>query len=613
MIPQFVSRLTAALRMGAGAAILVAMGATTVMAQPQHGIAMYGDPALPPDFAFLPYVNPNAPIGGRIVTAEVGSFDSLNPYVRRGSVPWQLTYLVTETLMGRSLDEPFTLYGLLAESMEVGPNREWVEYTLRPEATFSDGSPVTVDDVIWSYETLGTQGHGRYASFWSQVETIEQTGDRSLRITFNSDNQELAMLAGIRPILKRDQWEGIDIAESDGLTVIPITPGPYTISSFEAGRFVELTRNPDYWGWDVPFRRGTMNIETIRYEFFGDETAAFEAFKVGEVNLTRETNVQRWQSQYDFPLVRDGSVVLSEVGHERPTGMTGLVMNTRDPLFQDWRVRDALILAFNFEFINDTITGSQTPRIASYFSNSPLGMRPGTTAEGRVLELLQPFAADLVPGTIEGYSLPVGDGSEANRLNIRAALEQLEAAGWEVGQDGVLRNDAGDAFEFEILLQTGGAELTSTVDIYVQALTRLGIKATVGAVDSAQFTERVNALDFDMTYYRVGLSLSPGNEQRLYFGSEQADTGGRNLMGIRSEAVDSLIDTLLTAESQPDFLAAAQALDRVLTAGRYVIPLYQWNVARIAHARELQFPAEIPLFGDWPGWQPDVWWSAAGQ
>lgn len=610
MMPNFLRSL----RVRAGAAILAGLAAGSMaMADPQHGIAMYGDPALPPDFDHLPYANPEAPVGGRIVTAEVGAFDSLNPYLQKGTVPWQLTYLVSETLMGRSLDEPFSLYGLLAESMEVGPNREWVEFTLRPEARFSDGNPVTVEDVIWSYETLGTQGHGRYASFWGQVASIEAVGERTVRITFNTPNRELALLAGLRPILEKAQWEGVDFANSDGLDIIPITPGPYTVTDFEAGRFVELTRNPDYWGWDVPFRRGTMNIETIRFEFFGDETAAFEAFKTGEVNLVRETNVARWDSQYDFPLVTDGSIVKDVIPHQRPSGMTGLVMNTREPIFADWRVRDALILAFNFEFINDTLTGGQSPRIASYFSNSPLGMVPGTPAEGRVAEILAPFAADLVPGTIEGYALPVSDGTEANRDNIRAALDQLAAAGWTVADDGVLRNAAGEPFAFEILLQNGASENSTITDIYVQALTRLGIQATVTSVDPAQFTERVQALDFDMTYYRVGLSLSPGNEQYLYFGSEQADTGGRNLMGIKSPAVDAMIGAILNSASQDDFRAAVQALDRILTAGRYVIPFYQWNDARIAHAADLHYPDHIPLFGDWPGWEPEVWWSDAAE
>lgn len=592
-----------------GATLVMALTATTALADPQHGIAMYGEPALPADFTHLPYVNPEAPIGGRVVSAEVGSFDSLNPYIRKGSVPWQLSYLVTETLMGRSLDEPFSLYGLLAESMDVAEDRSWVEFHLRPEATFSDGSPVTVEDVIFSYEALGTQGHGRYAGFWAQVDSIEATGEHSVKITFNTDNQELALLAGLRPILQKAQWDGVDMAESDGLNMIPVTPGPYTVTNYEAGRFVELTRNPDYWGWHVPFRVGTMNLETVRYEFFGEETAAFEAFKAGETNIARESNVARWESNYDFPAVANGDVIKADIAHQRPSGMTGFVMNTRRPVFEDWRVREALIQAFNFEFINDTMTGGESPRIESYFSNSPLGAEPGTAAEGRVLELLQPYADILPPGAIDGYALPVSDGSEANRAGTRSARALLEEAGWNVDSAGVLRNDAGEAFTFDILLQSGATEVSAMADIYIQALTRLGIAAKVTEVDSAQYTERSNALDFDMTYYRVGLSLSPGNEQYLYFGSEQADTGGRNLMGVKSEAVDGLIGAILNAPSQDDFRAAVQGLDRVLTAGRYVIPFYQWNVARIAHGKELHYPDHIPLFGDWPGWQPDVWWS----
>ncbi len=591
---------------GLAAAAALVLGAGVACAEPMHGIAMYGDPALPPDFVALPYANPDAPRGGRVVTAEVGTFESLNPYIQKGTVPWQLTYMISESLMGRSLDEPFSLYGLLAESVETGPNREWVEFVLRPEARFSDGSPVTVEDVIWSYETLGTQGHARYAGFWTKVASIEATGERSVRITFSQEDRELALIAGLRPILQKAQWEGRDFAES-GLDVIPITSGPYVVAAFEAGRYVTLRRNPDYWGADIPFRRGTMNLDEVRFDFFGDETAAFEAFKTGEVNFTRETNVARWTSQYDFPLVQSGDIVMTEMPHQRPSGMTGFVMNTRKDIFADWRVRDAMLHAFNFEFINEAMTGSAQPRITSYFSNSPLGMDAGP-ATGRVLELLEPFAADLLPGAIEGYSLPVGDGTERNRPGTAAALALLEEAGWTV-QDGVLRNDAGAPFTFDILLQTGSSENQAIIDMFVQSLTRLGITATVTSVDAAQYRERTDAYDFDMTYFRRAMPLSPGNEQNLYWGTRQADEiGGRNLMGVKSDAVDSLINVLLTSEEQSDFLAAAQALDRVLTTGRYVIPIYQWNISRIAHARDLHYPAHIPLFGDWPGWQPDVWW-----
>lgn len=287
--------------------------------------------------------------------------------------------------------------------------------------------------------------------------------------------------------------------------------------------------------------------------------------------------------------------------------MTGFVMNTRKDVFSDWRVRDAMMHAFNFEFINEAMTGSAQPRISSYWSNSPLGMAQGA-AEGRVAEFLAPFADDLTPGTIEGYALPVSDGSERNRANIAAALQQMEAAGWTV-QDGVMKNAAGEPFTFEILLQVGATEPQAIIDMYVESLARLGITPTVQTADSAQFKEATDAYDFDMTYYRRGVSLSPGNEQYSYYGTEFADTpGGRNLMGVKSEAVDAMIGKLLNSESQDDFRAAVKAMDRVLTAGRYVIPIYQWNVSRVAHAKELHFPENLPIFGDWPGWQPDVWW-----
>ena len=578
----------------------------TSTAADQHGIAMYGDPALPADFTHLPYANPDAPTGGKIVTSSVGTYDSLNPFIQKGSVHWQLRFLMQETLMGRSLDEPFSLYGVLAETIETGPNREWVEFTLRPEAKFSDGSPVTVEDVIWSYETLGTQGHGRYRGFWGKVESLEQVGERKVRFTFNTEDRELALLAGLRPILKKDQWDGISFEES-GLETIPITSGEYVIDDFEAGRFISLKRNPDYWGNDIPFRRGTGNLDEIRLEFYGDETAAFEAFKVGEVNANREFNVAKWESQYNFPRIESGEVVLSVLPHERPSGMTGFVMNTRRPQFEDWQVRDAMMHAFNFEFINEAMTGSAQPRITSYWSNSPLAMASGP-AEGRVAELLEPYQDELPLGALFGYELPVSDGSERNRAGIAAALEQMERAGYTV-QNGVMADANGTPFTFEILLKSGSSENGAIIDMFSESLARLGINVTVTNVDSAQYKERTDAYDFDMTYYRRGVSLSPGNEQYAYYGSERADEpGGRNLMGVKSEAVDAMIGHLLNAPSQDDFVAAVKALDRTLTAGRYVIPIYQWNISRQAHDVRLRFPEELPIFGDWPGWQPDVWW-----
>jgi peptide/nickel transport system substrate-binding protein len=577
------------------------------LSQAQHGIAMYGDPALPPDFAHLPHVNPDAPKGGRIVQGEVGGFDSLNPFILKGRAPWQLQYLGYEGLMGRNWDEPFTLYGLLAESVETDAARSFVEFTLNSAARFSDGSPVTVDDVLWSFETLGTIGAPRYHGAWTRIAKAEAVGERGVRFTFVDPDRELPLILGLRPILKKAQWDGVDFAES-GTSVIPIGSAPYVVDRFEAGRYVHLKGNPDYWGADLPFMRGQANLDEIRMEFFGDGTAMFEGFTSGLLNTMRETNANSWNTRYDFPAVQSGDVVKSIIPHQRPSGISGFVMNTRRPLFADWRVRDAMIHAFNFEYISQIINGGEDPRITSYFANSILGMLPGS-AEGRVAEMLAPFGPDLLPGTLEGYTLPVSDGSVNNRTNMRAATRLLEDAGWTPDNAGVLRNANGDAFSFTILLRQGSSEVLAISDIYVEALKRLGMDVTVAQIDSAQYTERTNAFDFDMTYYLRGLSLSPGAEQRQYWGSEAAVTeGSRNWMGVQSPAIDALVERLVTSTEQDDFIAATRALDRVLTAGRYVVPFWFNDRARIAHDANLRFPERLPIYGDWIGFQPDVWW-----
>lgn len=580
--------------------------ASTAQADPKHAIAMYGEPELPPDFVSLPYANPEAPKGGRIVFAQPGSFDSLNPHILKGRSPWGVRAHVFETLMGRSYDEPFSLYGLLAESIEVGPNREWVEFTLRPEAKFTDGSPVTVEDVMWSYETLGTIGHPRYHSTWSQVEAMEQTGERSIKFTFSSDNKELALLMGMRPILKKAQWDGRDFEQS-GFDVVPIGSSPYTIDSYEAGRFISFKRNPDYWGKDLPFMQGQANLDEIRYDFYGDGDVVFEAFKAGEANAYRENNAAKWDTQYNFPRVQSGDVVKALIPHKRPSGIIGFVMNTRRDVFKDWRVRDAMMHAFNFEYINETITGGEQPRIESYYSNSVLGMDHGPATE-QVRAYLEPFADELLPGALEGYSLPVGDGTERNRGNIRKAMDLMEEAGWTV-QDGIMKNDQGEPFTFEIVLNQGATETQLIIDLFAASLSRMGITPKITAVDGAQYNERTQVYDFDMAYYIRGLSLSPGNEQYLYWGKDGVENPGtRNWMGMDSPAAEAMIGHILTAENQNDFRSAVKALDRVLTTGRYVIPIWYADYSRQAYDKHLKYSDYIPMYGDWIGWQPDVWW-----
>ncbi|MEM6324851.1 MAG: extracellular solute-binding protein [Pseudomonadota bacterium] len=588
------------------AALAAVLPMAPLSAEPAHGIAMYGDPLLPPDFEAFPYANPDAPVGGRLVVGEVGTFDSLNPFIRKGSVPWQLRYLVAESLMARNWDEPFTLYGLLAESVETDPERSWVEYTLHPDAAFSDGSPVTAEDVRWSFEALGTEGHPRYAGLWAQLESVEITGERTVRFTFNTDNRELALIVGLRPILKKAQWEGVDFANVT-LDNVPITSGPYVVDEYRAGRFVSLARNPDYWGWDLPARAGHANLGEIRMEFYSDATAQFEAFKAGAMSFNREFNTQKWEEQYDFPAVQSGDVIKAEIAHGRPSGITGYVMNTRRPPFDDWRVRDAMIQAFPFEFINDTLNGGQSPRITSYFSNSLFAMSDGP-AEGAVRDLLAPFADKLLPGALEGYALPVSDGSVRNRAGIAAALDRLAEAGWQV-EDGKLMKD-GAQMAFEILVQNGPFEQQAITDIYVEALKRLGIDVVAVSVDKPQFTERTNVYDFDMTFYRRALSLSPGTEQFGYWGPDGVtEPNTRNWMGMNSPAAVGMIEAMLNAPSRDGFISAVKALDRVLTTGRYVVPIYQYNISRIAYEKTLAYPEHIPIYGDWIDWQPMVWWS----
>ena len=592
---------------GLAAVFIMATWGCHGMAAPAHGIAMYGEPALPADFSALPYANPEAPKGGRIITGEVGGFDSLNPFVLKGRAPFQLPALTVETLMVRSIDEPFTLYGLLAETIETDEARSWVEFTLRDGARFSDGSPVTPEDVLWSFETLGTKGHPRYRVATGKIATAEQSGPRSVRFTFSEEDRELPLILGLRPILKKSQWEGRDFTASS-LDFAPIGSGPYVVEKVDPGRSITYRRNPDWWGRDLPFNQGLHNFDEVKVEYFGDGGAMFEAFKAGLLTSYRELNPARWQSAYGFPAVTSGAVVKEEIAHHRPSGIYGLAFNTRRENFADWRVRDALIQAFNFEFINQTVNGGTEPRITSYFANSPLAMDHGP-AEGAVADLLRPYVTELTPDALEAYDLPVSDGA-ANRRNLRRALDRLEEAGWKVAEDGVLRGPQNQSFSFEILMPQGSGDLMSAVTMFVEALVRIGISVRVSQVDSAQYVERTNRFNFDMTPVTRALSLSPGNEQSLYWGSEGATTpGSRNIMGINSRAVDGMIREMLSARSNTDFTAAVQALDRALTTGRYVIPLWYADRARVAHAKALRHPDVLPVYGDWPGFQPDVWWS----
>jgi peptide/nickel transport system substrate-binding protein len=589
-----------------GAALALAGLGQAAGAEPMHGISMYGEPALPPDFVSLPYANPQAPEGGTIIFGEAGSFDSLNPYIVKGIAPAGVSLLTVETLLGRSYDEPFTLYGLLAESVETDEARTWVEFTLRPEARFSDGSPVTVEDVIWSFEKLGVEGAPRYATAWKKIASAEKTGENKVKFTFSAVDRELPLILGLRPILQKAQWEGRDFTAT---TLEPVIgSGPYVVGNVEAGATISFVKDPDWWGKDIPFYAGMHNFDEIRYDYYAGGLATFEAFKGGETSTFRETNPAKWATNYDFPAIAAGDIIKAEIPHQRPSGIEGLVFNTRRPLFADWRVREALTLAFNFELVNQTLNGGVNPRIESYYSNSELSGDMANPASGRVAELLAPFAAELLPGTLEGMTQPKGDGTEANRDNLRKATALLEEAGWTI-QDEVLKNAEGAEFAFEILLVNDAADTISAGSIYVEALKRLGINATITTVDNAQYRERTNTYDFDMTHYIRSLSLSPGNEQTLYWGAAGVtEPGTRNWMGMNSPAAEAMIQTMLSTTDRAEFVNAVKALDRVLTAGRYVIPFGYSQVSRLAFVKELHYPERLPIYGDWLGFQPEVWW-----
>jgi peptide/nickel transport system substrate-binding protein len=569
---------------------------------------MYGAPALPPDFVSLPQANPDAPKGGKIIFGEAGSFDSLNPFITKGQSASAVSPLTVETLMARSYDEPFSLYGLLAESIETDSTRSHVEFRLRAGAKFSDGSPVTVEDVLWSMETLATQGNPRYAAAWKKVAKAEALDERTVRFTFVAPDRELPLLLGLRPILKKAQFAARDFAAASLDPVIG--SGPYVVDKVDAGNRITFRRNPDWWGKDLPINRGLWNADELDYLYFADPTVMLEALKAGDIDLYRETNAAKWESAYDFPAVTSGEVVKEEIPHHRPAGMTGFVFNTRKPLLADWQVREALIASFDFTFVNQTLNAGKLPRIKSYFDNSDLSGDVATRASAEVSRELSPYLDTLLPGTLEGYALPDGDGTSANRKALRAAAKGLEAAGLTL-VNGKLMKD-GAPVKIDLLLAQGADDALAAANIWAKALEKLGIELVITQVDSAAYKERVTKYDYDMIWNAWSLSLSPGNEQVLYWGSAGVTTEGtRNYAGVQDPAVDGLVAKMGTAEDRASFIPMVQALDRVLTTGRYVIPLWYSDVSRIAHAARLHHPDRLPLYGDWLGFMPDVWWVEA--
>jgi peptide/nickel transport system substrate-binding protein len=579
---------------------------------PRHAIAMHGEPALPPGFAAFPYVNPDAPKGGQITKGILGSFDSLNPFNGKGlpvadlAQPDAIRGQVIESLMVRSYNEPFTLYGLLARSVETDPDRTWVTFDLDPRAAFADGSPVTADDVIFSWQLLRDHGHPRYRTYYAKVKTATALGLRTVRFDFGSDNdREMPLLLGLMPVLAR---HAVDPDRFEETTLTPLLgSGPYVVADVDAGRSLTLRRNPAYWGRDLPVNRGMWNFDTVRLDFYRDASGQFEAFKKGLFDINDERDPGRWETAYDFPAARDGRVVKEEFPYGLPKVMTALVFNTRRPMFADVRVREAISMLVDFEWINRSFFFGRYRRTASYFDDSELSAhgRPASAAERA---LLAPFPGVVRDDVMAGaWSPSVSDGSGRDRDTLRRALALFRAADYELSDMVLRRRDTGEALAFEIMVANRDQERLALA--FAQNLRRAGIELRIRVADAVQYEQRRINFDFDMIQNRWDQSLSPGNEQLLYWSAAAAgQPGSRNYMGMRSPAADAMIAALLAARERDTFVTAVRALDRVLMSGIYVVPLYHLPAQWVARWSHVQHPEVTSLLG----YLPETWWREPG-
>jgi peptide/nickel transport system substrate-binding protein len=569
---------------------------------PMRAIAMHGEPALPDDFTALPYVNPQAPKGGRLVEGVLGTFDSLNPFIVQGLALQPIRGYVVESLMARSYDEPFSLYGLLASGIETDDARSFVTFTIDPAAHFSDGAPVTADDVLFSWQLLRDHGRPNYRTYYAKVASATALDPRSVRFDFgNGSDRELPLILGLMPILPR---HAVDAANFENSSLAkPVGSGPYVVGAVDAGKSVTLTRDPNYWGRALPINRGLWNFDEVRFDFYRDDNAYFEAFKAGLYELRNETDPGRWQTGYDFPAARDGRVLKETFASGLPKFSADYVFNTRRALFADIRVRQALTLLFDFEWINRTFFYNLYQRSTSYFDDSELSSwhRP---ADERERALLAPFPDAVLPDVLDGtWSPPVSDGSGRDRDTLRQALSLLKAAGYELAGTHLRSKADGRPFSFEIMVANRDDERLALS--YAASLARAGIDARVRLVDAVQYQERLSSYDFDMIEYRWEQSLSPGNEQSFYWGSAAADQPGtRNYMGVRSAAVDAMIAALLRARGRDEFVSAVRALDRVLVSGSFVVPLFYHPRQWVAHWATLRHPERTSLYG----YLPETWW-----
>lgn len=595
------ARLRAAAVLIVGLVLAAPAAGAEYSAPPSHGIAMHGDLKYSPGFTHFDYVNPNAPKGGTIVSEASGSFDTFNPFVLRGQPAAGIT-LIYDTLTAQSLDEPFTEYGVLAETIEMPDDRSWVAFNLRPEARWHDGRPVTAEDVVWTFNALVEKGAPFYRAYYADVTEVKATSAQRVLFVFRSGiNRELPLILGQLPVLPKHWWEGKDF--SAPLLEPPLGSGPYRLKGFEASRSVTYERVADYWGREVPAMRGRWNADVMRFEYFRDRDVATEAFKAGAFDLRAENSAKRWATAFDFPGLSAGMAVKEEVPHQQVAGMQGFAFNIRKPIFQDRKVREAIGYAFDFEWTNKALMYGSYTRTDSYFDNSELGSS-GLPA-GAELALLEPFRDRLPPEVFsKEFTVPKTDGSGNPRDNLRTALKLLREAGWTF-KDGQLRDAGGRALAFEILLVSQSG-LDRVALPFVANLEKLGIKASVRSVDPAQYQNRERDFDFDMIVDSFPQSQSPGNEQRDFWSSQAADLpGSRNTIGIKDPVVDGLIDKVIRAPDRASLIAATRALDRVLLWGFYVVPHFHSGTYRLVYWNKFGKPDVSPKYG--LGY-PDSWW-----
>ena len=577
-----------------------AIASKEVTVHQAHGIAMHGEPKYGADFKHFDYVNPAARKGGKVVFSEFGSYDSLNPFILKGESAVGVRTYVFESLATSSSDEAFTMYGLLAETIEWPEDRSWVAFTLRPEARWHDGLPVTVEDVIWSLEILKTKGHPFYRAYYANLEKAEKVGEGKVKFTFSGPpNPELPLITGQMPILPKHDWEGRDFETT---LDPPIGSGPYKIKSLNPGRSITYELDENYWGKDLPVNVGQNNFGIMRYDYYRDEGVKREAFKAGAIDFFQEQTSKEWATGYNIPAVEKGVMIKREIKNENPRGMQAFVFNTRREVFKDSNVRQALGYAFDYEWTNKNLFYDSYMRTISYFANSELASS-GLPSEGE-LKILEKYRGR-IPDKVftEAFIPPKTDGSGNIRSNLRTAIKQLKEAGWEV-HDGKLTNvETGTVMRFEILLVNPSFE--RIVLPFTKNLEKLGAEANVRTVDTAQYQNRMDSYDFDVTIVTWRQSLSPGNEQRDFWTSEAADTNGtRNLASIKDPVVDELVDLIISAPDRESLINRTRALDRVLLWSHYVIPQWHISAYRVAYWDKFNTPEIMPKYS----LGIDTWW-----